>query len=128
MTIEHLALNVTDPVAMAAWYGKHLGMRVARKVEGPTHTHFIADSAGRTVLELYHQIKAPIPNYRAMDPFVLHVAFLTDDVAGNRQRLIASGAAADGDVVTNEAGDVMTFVRDPWGLTVQLMKRAKSLL
>jgi len=80
------------------------------------------------VLELYHQTKAPIPNYRAMDPFVLHVAFLTDDVAGNRQRLIAAGAVADGDVVTNEAGDVMTFVRDPWGLTVQLMKRAKSLL
>jgi glyoxylase I family protein len=128
MTIEHLALNVTDPVAMAAWYGKHLGMRVARKVDGPTHTHFIADSAGRTVLELYHQTKVPIPNYRAMDPFVLHVAFLTDDVASNRQRLIAAGAAAEGDVVTNEAGDVMTFVRDPWGLTVQLMKRAKSLL
>ena len=72
--------------------------------------------------------KAPIPDYRAMDPFVFHIAFLADDVAGERKRLLAAGAAHAGEVTTNEAGDVMTFVRDPWGLTVQLMKRAKALL
>ena len=74
MTIEHLALNVPDPIAMAAWYGKNLGMRVVRKFEGGTNAHFIADSAGRTVLELYHQAKAPIPDYRNMDVFVFHIA------------------------------------------------------
>ena len=128
MTIEHLALNVPDPVAMAAWYSQHLGMRVARKVEGPTRTHFIADAAGRTVLELYHQAKAPIPDYRAMDPFVFHIAFLADDVARQRQRLLAAGAASAGEVTTTDAGDVMTFLRDPWGVCVQLVKRAKPLM
>jgi len=128
MTIEHLALNVADPVAMAAWYGQHLGTRVVRKFEGATHTHFIADAAGRVVLELYHQTKAPIPDYGALDPFVFHIAFLADDVAGERKRLLAAGAGSAGEVTTNEAGDVMTFVRDPWGLTVQLMKRAKAIL
>jgi glyoxylase I family protein len=128
MTIEHLALNVPDPVAMAAWYGKHLGMRIARKVQGPTHTHFVADAAGRTVLELYYQTKAPIPDYRAMDPFVFHIAFMAEDVAAERKRLLDAGATSEGDVVTTDAGDVMTFVRDPWGVTVQLVKRAKALM
>lgn len=128
MNIEHLAINVADPVAMAAWYGQHLGMGVARKVEGPTRTHFIADAAGRTVLELYHQTKAPIPDYRAMDPFVFHIAFLADDVAAEQRRLLAAGATSAADITTTDAGDVMTFLRDPWGVTIQLIKRAKPLL
>ena len=127
MNIEHLAINVTDPVAMAAWYGEHLGMRVARKVEGPTKTHFIADTAGRTILELYHQTKAPIPDYRAMDPFVFHIAFLADDVPTERQRLLAAGAVSAAEITTTDAGDIMTFLRDPWGVTIQLIKRAVPL-
>lgn len=128
MTIEHLAFNVADPVAMAAWYCQHLGMRIARKVEGPTHTHFLADAAGRTVLELYHQTKAPIPAYGSMDPFVFHIAFRADDVAAQRQRLLAAGAGSAGEVTTTESGDVMTFLRDPWGVCIQLVKRAEALV
>ena len=128
MTIEHLALNVADPAAMAAWYGQHLGMTIARKVDGPTRTHFIADAAGRTVLELYHQAKAPIPDYRAMDPFVFHIAFLADDVTAQRQRLLAAGAASASEIMTTDSGDVMTFLRDPWGVCMQLVKRANALL
>ncbi|MCS7047383.1 MAG: VOC family protein [Gemmataceae bacterium] len=128
MTIEHLALNVVDPIGMAEWYGRHLGMRVVRKIDGPTRTHFLADAAGRTVLELYHQPRAPIPDYRGLDPFVFHIAFLSDNVAADRERLLKAGAAAAGEVTSNDAGDVMAFVRDPWGITVQLMKRARPLL
>src|SRR5262249_45002677 len=43
MDIEHMALNVPDPVAMADWYTEHLGMRVVRSVPGPPHTRFLAD-------------------------------------------------------------------------------------
>ena len=128
MTIEHLAINVPDPAAMAAWYGQHLGMRVAREFGAPTHARFIADSAGRTILELYHQSKAPIPDYASMDPFVFHIAFLTDDVAGKRQALLAAGATSAAEVTTSESGDVMTFLRDPWGVCLQLVKRAKPLM
>lgn len=128
MTIEHLAINVPDPVAMAAWYGQYLGTRVARKVDGSTHTHFIADSAGRTVLELYRHAQAPIPDYRSMDPLVFHIAFLADDVAQERQRLLAAGATSAADIMTTAAGDVMTFLRDPWGVAIQVIKRASPLL
>ncbi|MCI0684119.1 MAG: VOC family protein [Gemmataceae bacterium] len=128
MTIEHLALNVADPVAMAAWYGKHLDMRVVRQVDGGPNTRFVADAAGRTVLELYHQTRAPIPDYRAMDPFVFHIAFLADDVAAQRQRLLTAGATSVLDLTTADNGDVMAFLRDPWGVTIQLVKRAQPLI
>jgi catechol 2,3-dioxygenase-like lactoylglutathione lyase family enzyme len=112
---------------MAAWYGRHLGMRVVREFGPPTNTRFIADSAGMTILELYHQSKAPIPDYAAMDPFVFHIAFSAQDVAGERHRLLAAGATSIGEVTTADTGDVMTFLRDPWGVTIQLVKRAKPM-
>jgi glyoxylase I family protein len=128
MNIEHMALNVPDPVRMAAWYVQHLGMRVVRKQEQAPFTHFIADESGRVVLELYHHVKAVIPDYAKLDPLSLHIAFLAADVAGERQRLIAAGATPAGDIVTTESGDVMTFVRDPWNVTVQLVKRLKPMM
>ena len=128
MNIEHLALNVPDPVAMAAWYGQHLGTRVVRRLEQAPFTHFIADDAGRVVLELYHQTRAPVPDYAAMDPFVFHIAFRTADVAGERQRLLEAGATPAGEIVTTDAGDVMTFLRDPWGVPVQLVARRTPLV
>jgi glyoxylase I family protein len=127
MNIEHVALNVPEPVAMAAWYGTHLGLRVLRRLDASPHTHFLSDAAGRVVLELYHHPKATVPDYRSLDPLVLHVAFTADDVAAERQRLLDAGAAPAGELVTTDAGDVMTFVRDPWGVTVQLVKRNRPL-
>lgn len=128
MNIEHMALNVPDPVRMAAWYVAHLGMRVLRKQEQAPFTHFLADESGRVVLELYHHVKAVVPDYAKLDPLSLHIAFLAADVALEKQRLLAAGATPAGDIVTTPTGDVMTFVRDPWSVTVQLVKRAAPLM
>jgi glyoxylase I family protein len=128
VNIEHIAFNVADPTAMADWYTRRLGMRVVRKPPGATQAHFIADAAGRVVLELYRNPNAPIPDYAAMDPMTLHVAFAVDDVNAERGRLLAAGASAVGDVTTADNGDVLAMLRDPWGLCVQLVKRARPLL
>ncbi len=128
MDIEHFALNVPDPVALADWYVRHLGMRVLRQLDSGPRTRFLADQAGRSVVEVYHQTKAAVPDYFALDPLVLHIAFRVDDVAVTRQRLLDAGATAAGEVVTTETGDVMTFVRDPWGVAIQLVKRARPLI
>jgi catechol 2,3-dioxygenase-like lactoylglutathione lyase family enzyme len=127
MNIEHIALNVADPVAMAQWHCRHLGMRVVRQVDGPPFTRFVADEAGRVVLELYHQ-NVPVPDYAGLDPMVLHVAFAVADVNEARQKLLAAGATAAGDVVTTPTGDQYAMVRDPWGLVIQLVHRATPLL
>jgi glyoxylase I family protein len=128
MEIEHIALNVKDPVAMAKWYSDHLGMKVVRAVAGAPHTHFLADEAGRVVLELYHQERAPIPDYLKMDPVTLHIAFKSKNMEAEQAKLIASGATLATGPVTTPTGDTLTMLRDPWGICIQLVKRTAPLL
>jgi glyoxylase I family protein len=128
MDIEHVALNVPDPVALAAWYTSHLGMRVVRSIPDPPHTHFLADPSGRVVLEVYRHPQAPVPDYAGMDPLVLHLAFIAPEVRGARQRLLAAGATSAGEVTATPTGDELAFLRDPWGVPLQLVRRSRPLL
>jgi glyoxylase I family protein len=127
VNIEHVALNVADPVALADWYVKHLAMRIVRQVDGPPHTRFLADAAARTVLEVYRQ-QAPVPDYARQDPMVLHVAFVTPEIRATHARLLAAGATVAKDIHTTPDGDEMAFLRDPWGVVIQLVRRARPLL
>ena len=126
MNIEHIALNVSDPVAMADWWVKHLGMRIVLRVDGPPHTRFIADSAGKTMLEIYAQTVAAVPDYASMHPMALHVAFTAADVKAEHARLLAAGATDAGKPNVAPNGDELAMVRDPWGVCVQLVKRASQ--
>lgn len=127
MNIEHFAVNVSDPVAVADWYVKHLGLTVVRQVDEGPMTRFVADTARRVVMEIYKQ-NAPVPEYASMNPFTFHVAFCAEDVAKERARLIAAGARAEGEVNEAPNGDVLCFLRDPWGMTIQLAKRGRPLV
>ncbi len=127
MKLEHVCLFVSDPATVARWYTEHLGMRVVRCGGAPGHTHFLADSAGSTVLEI--QTGAlPVPDYAALDPNLLHLAFAADDVVATRRRLIAAGASAVGDVTRIASGDELAMLRDPWGLALQLARRVQPLV
>ncbi len=128
MNIEHFAVNVSEPVAAAAWYVRHLGMRVVRALSEAPFTHFLADGSGRVVVEMYGHTKAAVPDYRALDPLVFHIAFAVADVRGTLERLLAAGATRAGEVVVTPTGDEMTFLRDPWGMALQLVKRAAPLV
>jgi glyoxylase I family protein len=128
MKIEHVAFNIRDPVAAAEWYVKHLGMRVVRKSGEPTYTHFLADAAGRAVVEIYNNPKAAVPDYPATDSLVLHLAFAVDDIHGARERLLRAGATAEGEIARTPTGDEIAMVRDPWGFAIQLVKRAVPLV
>ena len=128
MKIEHVAFNVADPVAMAAWYEANLGMRTVRSFGAPNHARFVADSKGQTMMELYRNPKAPVPDYRKMDPLILHVAFAVDDVRATRARLLEAGATAEGEMSVTDSGDALAMLRDPWGFAVQLVKRATPMV
>jgi catechol 2,3-dioxygenase-like lactoylglutathione lyase family enzyme len=127
LRIEHVALNVADPRAMADWYVAHLGMRVVRRVEGPPHTRFLVDSAGATVVELYENPEARIPDYLRMDPLELHLAFDSRDPDGDRDALVRAGATAVSDARLPD-GSRLLMLRDPWGLALQLCARVTPLL
>jgi catechol 2,3-dioxygenase-like lactoylglutathione lyase family enzyme len=128
LQLEHIAVNVTDPQGMAEWYGEHLGMTVVRKGAPPDHMHFLADSGGRVVLEIYRALPDEVPDYAAMNPLVLHLAFATQDAQATMEKLVAAGASALGDVRVTPAGDHMAMLRDPWGLALQLCQRAESMV
>jgi glyoxylase I family protein len=126
--LEHVALNVADPVQMAKWYVDNLGMKVLREGPPPTNGRFLADGAGNMMLELYHNPPDAVPNYASMDPLLLHVAFMVDDVAALRQKLIAAGATPVDEITTTPAGDQLAMLRDPWGLAIQFVHRADPML
>ena len=128
MRFEHFAINVPDPVKMAQWYVDNLDMITARSQNQRPFTHFLADSSGQIVLEIYSNPIGEIPNYSEMSPLTFHIAFLVDDMAKTSARLIEAGAAPEGDVEITPAGDQLAFLRDPWSVTVQLVKRNKPLL
>lgn len=126
MKLEHVALNVEDPAGMAEWYSQHLRMRVVFVGDEPLHIHFLADEAG-SMIELYHNTDAELPDYAGIHRFNLHFAFAVDDIAAQRDRLVAAGATTEGDIVDMGAGEIL-FMRDPWHVPIQLVKRPKPLV
>jgi glyoxylase I family protein len=126
--IEHVAWQVPDPVALADWYVEHLGMRVKRASSAPPFARFLADDSDRVMIEVYSNPQVPMPDYAAADPLVMHLAFLTDDVTGTRARLIAAGATPVGEIVVTPAGDELAMLRDPWGIPLQLVRRAEPMI
>ena len=127
LNVEHFACNVSDPVAMAAWYTKNLGMRILRRVETPPYIHFLADANGRVVIEIYNNPIDPIPDYAAMHPLRFHLAFAAEDPDAIRAALVAAGATFV-DEGTLADGSRLAMLRDPWGLPLQLVKRATPLM
>ena len=75
MHIEHVAFQVSDPVAMAQWYVQHLGCSIARSTGEPAFIHFLKDASGQALLEIYRNPRCSVPDYKAMDVMQLHVAF-----------------------------------------------------
>ena len=127
MRIEHIALNVAQPAAMAAWYVEHLGFQIVRHVDNATQTHFLADSAGLSVIEIYCNPPDQVPDYASLDPLVVHIALVSDDPDLDRARLESVGATYASEI-RHPDGTQLTMLRDPWGLALQLCKRVVPLL
>lgn len=128
MRVEHFAYPVSDPVAAARWWCDHLGFKVVRKTAEPTFMHFIADSTDRVLIEIYNNPKFKAPDHFKENPLRMHVAFAVEDVATERKRLLAAGATEADPMITTSTGDVLCMLRDPWGVPIQLAKRAQPML
>ena len=80
------------------------------------------------MLEIYRNPKVQAPDYATLDPLLLHLAFLSNEPGADRDRLVAAGAKVVDNLTMTEAGDEIVMLRDPWGLALQLIKRAKPML
>jgi len=126
--LEHVAINVENPVEMAKWYCKNLGMKVVRQGSPPVNMRFISDAGNNMMLELYTNPPNAVPDYASMDPLTMHIAFMVDDVEKTRRRLIAAGATIATDITVTDSGDKLVMLRDPWGVPIQFLKRANPML
>jgi glyoxylase I family protein len=128
MRIEHLGYMVADPVKAARWYVDHMGFHVRRRLSQSPWTHFLADASGHVMLEIYNNPRVTVPDYAAMDSLVLHLAFSVDDVRPARDKLLAVGASAEGEITVTDSGDQLAMLRDPWGMAIQLVRRADPMV
>ncbi len=128
MRLEHIAFNVADVAALAAWYETNLDMKIVRSIDEPPYIHFLSDSAGKSLIEVYSDPEGSLIDYAAHHPVTFHLAFAVDDMEGERQRLAAAGATLDGGVNHRANGDKLAFLRDPWGHTVQLVQRVSRMI
>ncbi len=126
--LEHVALNVEDPSAMAKWYCDNLGMKVMREGPPPANARFIGDAGENMMLELYTNPPDQVPDYRSMNVLTMHIAFMVDDVVGIKSKLMNAGATIANDIEVTEGGDEILILRDPWGVPIQFLKRAKPML
>ena len=126
MRFEHFGINVPDARAMAHWYVKHLGMRAVREQHDPPYTHFLADATGRVVMELYTNPAAGDADYSAQHPLRYHHAFAVDAPMTEKKRLEKAGATTLS-VDHPQDGSTLVMMRDPWGVPLQLCKRAKPM-
>jgi catechol 2,3-dioxygenase-like lactoylglutathione lyase family enzyme len=127
MKIEHIALNVKEPHAVSAWYEKHLGMKVVKKMADSPYMTFLADDSGKVMVELYNNPQAEILDYPNLNPLMLHLAFVSENPDEEKERLGKAGAVLVSDD-TLEDGTRLLMMRDPWGLCIQFCKRAKPML
>lgn len=128
MKIEHLALNVSDPLNMARWYVEHLGFTVKRRMVEPPYAHFLADDGDTVMLEIYGNTDASALDFPEVQPPALHLALLSHDLVADVQRLKKAGATVVADVHTLPTGDTFAMLRDPWGVPLQLVRRQTPMI
>jgi catechol 2,3-dioxygenase-like lactoylglutathione lyase family enzyme len=127
MKIEHFAFNVDEPLKMCDWYVEHLGLTVVRKQEEAPFTVFLADSSRNVMIEIYKNPPEEVPDYKSMNPLLLHLAFVSKDPAIDKERLLKAGATLASDEKL-ENGSHLVMLRDPWGFSIQFCKRAKNMI
>ncbi|TXE12160.1 VOC family protein [Algoriphagus aquimarinus] len=127
MKFEHFALNVSNAPAASKWYEEHLGLKVVKKmVESPFMT-FLADDSGTVMIEIYSNPKGETLDFATLHPLAVHLALVSDDPNADRDRLVEAGAKVISDDILPD-GSHLVMVKDPWGLALQLCKRAVPMI
>ena len=127
MRFEHFALNVEDAKAMAEWYVEHCRMRVVRAMDETPFTHFLADTEGTVVMEIYSNPDEPVPAYVDQHPLRFHFAFAVAKAETVKQRLLRAGASPCLEAHLDD-GSHLVMLRDPWGIPLQLCQRADPMV
>ncbi len=128
MKIEHLGIQVPEPAAMADWYVKNMGFSIKRSSDDPVPVRFIADGSGKVMIEIYRNPKVGVPDYTTIDPLTLHIAYSCENVPRVMEKLSKAGAKLISGPENLPNGDQLAMLRDPWGVVIQLCRRANPMV
>ena len=124
MKFEHYALNVPDSVTVADWYAKNCRMKIVKAIDVEPPPRFLADETGRVVLEIYSNRAVVMPDFARMDSLEYLSVFAVVDPEGEKARLQEAGARFEESIQPSE-GTKLILMRDPFGMALQLCKRAE---
>ncbi|MEB2777789.1 VOC family protein [Algoriphagus sp. D3-2-R+10] len=127
MKFEHFALNVANASAASLWYEEHLGLKVVKKMTEPPHMTFLADDSGTVMIEIYSNPKGETLDFEKLHPLAVHLALVSEDPDSDRDRLVGAGAKLISDDILPDSSHLI-MLKDPWGLALQLCKRATPMI
>ncbi|WP_192348303.1 VOC family protein [Algoriphagus sp. Y33] len=127
MKFEHFALNVSNASAASLWYEENLGLKVVKKMAEPPYMTFLADDSGTVMIEIYSNPKGETLDFEKLHPLAVHLALVSEDPNADRDRLVEAGAKLISDDILPD-GSHLVMVKDPWGLALQLCKRATPMI
>lgn len=128
MKLGYTILYVKDVPRSVAFYEDAFGLD--RKFVHEAGMYAEMDTGATTLaFAAYGLAKSNLPcgfeeNSLSKAPAGFEIAFVTDDVYGAYQRALAAGATAVCDPATKPWGQIVAFVRDKDGITVELCSPA----
>ena len=126
--IEHIGIAVEKPIEMANWYRDTLGFNIMFSAEDEEKgVAFLTDGSDRVMLEL-GKVPDVLPLTKGMSHHLqLHIALKSDDPDKEAEFLVSKGAKFIEKCPIRMPGENLIVLSDPWGNTIQLVKRCVKL-
>jgi glyoxylase I family protein len=119
--IEHLALNVANPLLAADWYVKNLSLVEVFREHNNT-VIYVADADKNFALKIHHYEHAGL-RLADLNLDAAHIAFEGTNIEARAEKMVAAGAQKIGPTNTNAVGDTFIDLVDPFGFKHQLLNR-----
>jgi catechol-2,3-dioxygenase len=122
--IEHIGISVEKPIEMANWYQETLGFNIKFSAEDEEKgVAFLTDGSDKAMLEF-----GKIPNVSPLTEGLshhlqLHIALRSEDPDKDAEYLVSKGATFIEKCPLRRPGENLIVLSDPWGNTIQLVKR-----
>ncbi len=122
--IEHIGITVGEPIEMAKWYREVLGFNITFSAQDEEKgVAFLTDCSSRVMLEL-----GKLPNVSPLTDRInhhlqLHIALKSEDPDKEAKYLVSMGATFIEKCPITRPGENLIVLSDPWGNTIQLVKR-----
>jgi catechol-2,3-dioxygenase len=122
--IEHIGICVEKPIEMANWYHETLGFNIKFSAEEEEKAvAFLTDASDEVMLELGKLPDVPPLTNGLSHHLQFHIALSSVDPDKDADFLMSKGATFIEKCPIKRPGENLIVLRDPWGNTIQLVKR-----